>query len=161
MSDNNPYNPPKGDLQVGLKADGASSESKAANGEGKALFSPKTIYLAALVSGPLGAGYGMLRNCIRLGNVSVPIIIFFPVLFLFMTWASGVLSLLAGNLIGFFLWAGSIAVTCALHEWTAGKKYDAYVSNHGKTIDASPGILIAVGVASFFALLIIINVHSA
>ena len=161
MSDNNPYDPPKSDLPVGAGAEGLGDKSKSPDGEGRILFSPKAIYLAAIVSGPLGAGYGMLRNCIRLGNLSVPVIIFLPVLFLFMAWASGLLGILAGNVMGFLLWAGSIAVTCVLYEWTAERKYDAYVSNHGKKTDAGPGALIAVGAISFFVLLIFINVRSS
>ena len=159
MSDKNPYDPPKAEIPPGSGAGGLDDELKAPNGKGRVLFSPKAIYLAAIVGGPLGAGYGMLRYCIRLGNLSVPIVIFLPVLFLFMAWASGILSIFSGNVMGFLLWAGSIAVTCVLYEWTAGKKYDAYVSNRGLKKDAGPGVLIAVGLISFFLLLVLINVR--
>jgi hypothetical protein len=80
-----------------------------------------------------------------------------PLLFLFGAWASGVITALAGNIMGLILWAGSVGVTCALYEWTAGKKYDAYISGGGKSEEIGPGVLIAIGAIAFIVLLVLIN----
>jgi hypothetical protein len=72
MNNHEVYEPPKSDVSS-ANSRNVEEGSQAVGPRAKALFSPKAIYIGALVGGPLGAGFGMVRNSFRLGNITGPL----------------------------------------------------------------------------------------